>query len=213
MKNESAMGKMHVKTMKLVLGGVIVALGTVLSLIKVYELPYGGSITLCSMLPILLYAYKYGMKWGIFVGLVYSITQFILGTGAVKGFSLLTALGVVVFDFLLAFAVLGACGIFKRFIKNDVLAFGLGAVVAILLRYISHILSGVIFFGSYAQWYFGQEGMNMGSEILSKFSGNGLVLVYSIIYNGSYMIPELIITVAAGCIMMKFIGKQLLENW
>lgn len=212
MKSESTVGKMYAKTMKLVLGGVIVALGTVLSMIKVYELPYGGSITLCAMLPVLFYAYKYGPKWGVSVGLVYSVTQFVLGTGAIRGFSLMTAFGVIVFDFLLAFSVLGTAGIFKKLIKNDVIAFGLGAAFAIILRYISHIISGVIFFGSYADWYFGQEGMKMGAGILSGFSGNALIWIYSVIYNGSYIIPELIITVAAGCLIMKFVGRQLLDR-
>lgn len=200
------------KTMKLVLGGIMIALSAVLSLIKVFQLPYGGSITLCSMLPIMIYAYKYGVKWGVFAGFAYSITQLILDAAAIRGFTLLSALGVMVFDFFVAFSVLGLASIFKNRFKKNTVAFSLGAAFAMLLRYLSHVISGMIFFGSYAEWYFSQEGMAIGGVILEKFSGYGLALIYSLIYNGSYMLPELLITLIAGYLLMKLTEKTLFPS-
>lgn len=198
------------KTKKLVLGGVLIALGTVLSLIKVFELPYGGSITLCSMLPVMVYAYKYGIKWGMFAGFVYAVLQFLLGTSAVKGLTIGSLIGVVAFDFLIAFSMLGLAGIFRSKIKNDVAAFSLGAVFASLLRYASHVAAGYIFWGEYAEWWFGQEGAPLGEWAMSHLSGGGLAFVYSLVYNGTYMLPELIITAIAGALLMQFAGKQIL---
>lgn len=187
----------------------MVALSTVLSLIKLFELPYGGSITLCSMLPILIYGYRYGVKWGAFVGFVYSMLQFVLDTSVIRGFTLASAVGVILFDFIAAFTVLGLSGSFRNRFKNQLLSFGLGAFAAMLLRYLSHVLSGAIFFGSYAQWYFSQEGMSMGSWALSNFHGAALPVFYSIVYNASYMLPELVITLAVGCALVRMTGKQL----
>ena len=76
---------MKQKTKNLVLGGVLVALGTVFSFIKVFELPQGGSITLCSMLPVMLFAYLCGTKWGLAAGLTHSVLQILFGLNALKG--------------------------------------------------------------------------------------------------------------------------------
>jgi len=200
------------KIYKIVLGGVIIALGTILSLIKVFELPYGGSITLCSMLPLLIYSFKYGLKWGISVSFVYGIIQILLGSSAIRGFDLISSILIILFDFILAFSALGLGGLFRKVIKNTILAFTLGSTVSIISRLIFHIISGIIFFGSYANWYFSQEGMKIGEWILENLSGNTLILIYSTIYNASYMLPELFITTFAGIILLKTIKKQILPE-
>ena len=72
----------------------------------------------------------------------------------------------------------------------------LGALVALSLRYLSHILSGFLFFGAWAEWFFTQDSIGaFGAYMLSRFSGKMLAFLYSVIYNGTYMIPEIIITV------------------
>jgi thiamine transporter len=71
----------------------------------------------------------------------------------------------------------------------------LGVVVALSLRYVCHIISGYIFYGAWAEWFFSQEGFYaIGEKILGTFSGKGLALLYSVFYNGLYMIPEIILT-------------------
>ena len=192
---------------KVVVSGVFIALATVLSLVVIFKLPYGGSITLLSMLPVMILGYMYGIKWGILCGLVYGIVQAMLGASMSSAFAGLTGFNVVlmaILDYLVAFAVLGTAGMFKGKIKNDTVAFSLGAAVAGLLRLLAHFTSCFILWGSYAEWFFGAENMNneFGNYILSNFSGTSLAMLYSIIYNGSYMIPEIIITVIGIVVIM-----------
>lgn len=195
------------KVQRTVISGVFIALASVLSMVIVYKLPYGGSITLMSMLPIMVLGYMYGIKYGILCGAVYGIVQTLLGATMSSAFAGLTGFSLLLMallDYLLAFMSLGTAGVFKNKIKNHTLAFALGATVAGMLRFICHFISGVILWGSYAQWFFGTENMNnnFGNSILENFSGTSLSILYSAIYNGSYMIPEIIITIIGVIVIM-----------
>ena len=79
------------KTRRMVESGLMIALATILSMLKIYSLPWGGSITLCSMLPLFLIAYRHGTKWGTFTALIYAVLQGLLG--AVDGTFTMVALG------------------------------------------------------------------------------------------------------------------------
>lgn len=190
------------RTRDLVLAGVLIALGTVLSFIKIFDLPYGGSITLCSMLPVMLFAYVCGTKWGLAAGFTFSVLQLLFGLNALKGVSGATLAGSIFLDYLLAFTVLGLAGIFRNKIKNNALAFLLGALVSGLLRYFCSFLSGWILWSEYADINF--------SPMLAGMSGNQLAFFYSLLYNGSYMIPEILITCLVAFLLMQFAGKQIL---
>jgi len=105
------------------------------------------------------------------------------------------ALLICFLDYILAYSVLGLGGIFKNKIKNSTVSITLGTVFALSLRYLVHIISGAVFFGSWAEWFFTQEGFYaIGAKIMETFSGSALAWVYSFFYNGTYMIPEIIIT-------------------
>ena len=215
------------KTQRLTVSAVMLAFATVLALvcelIPFLNLPFGGGFTLASMLPIVIVSYMYGIKWGFFTSFTYSIIQIIISL--IKGSTVLAlftptsddymgigiAFAIIIIDYLLAYGVLGIGGIFRNKIKNKVLAIVLGVVVALSLRYLCHILSGYIFYGAWAEWFFSQEGFYaIGEKILGAFSGKGLALIYSIFYNGLYMIPEIIITaiVASGVSNISFIRKR-----
>ena len=198
---------MNSKTKKLTTTGVLIALGTILSVIVVYKLPYGGSITLAGMVPVVVLGYKYSPKWGLLSGFVFSLIQAIIGATASQAFagmydpnnaakSVINIVLMAFLDYVVAYSVLGLSGIFKNKIKNDTAALAVGAGCACFFRFVAHFLSGWILWGSYAEWFF-TETMNndFGKGILEKYSGQGLAVIYSIIYNGSYMLPELIITV------------------
>ncbi len=184
------------KTRLLTESGVMIALAAILSLIKVFALPYGGSVTLCSMLPIILVGYRNGVRWGVLTAFAYSIIQLILDipSGIFRGVSLGMVVGVVVFDYLIAFTALGLGGLFKNKIKNAPLSLVCGALVAMIVRYLAHAVSGYIFFSEYAEWFFGQEGFAFGQQMLEKYHGNTLFVIYTLFYNGTFMIPEIIIT-------------------
>lgn len=190
------------RTVNLVTGGVLVALGTALSFIKVFDLPYGGSITLCSMLPVMLFSYRAGVKWGLGAGFVFSVLELLFGLDALKGISGATVAGSVFLDYLLAFTVLGLAGVFRGKIKNDPAAFTLGCLLAGLLRYLCSFLSGWILWSEFADVNF--------SPMLAGLSGNTLACFYSLLYNGSYMVPEILITCIVAFLLMQFAGRQIL---
>lgn len=192
------------KTKKLVESGLLIAMALVLSVVSKalpLHLPFGGSITLLSMLPIVLLSYRHGVKWGLFSAFVYSLLQIATGLDDVKAFlvpedfKLTAGIGIIFLDYIVAYTMLGFGGIFRNSLKKPSRALAAGAVVALVLRYAAHIISGAVFFGAWAEWFFTQEGFyKIGSIIMESFSGSALALIYSVFYNGLYMIPEIIIT-------------------
>ena len=123
---------------------IMIALGTVLSLIKVYEAPYGGSVTLLSMAPMILLSLRRGVKVGLPAAFVYSVLQLILGLSSVAWVpSIGGKFWCIILDYILAFTVLGLGGIFRnvRFSKNETtnlfVSAILGALLATVLRFIS----------------------------------------------------------------------------
>ncbi len=190
---------------------VATVLNVVCSFIPFLNLPFGGGFTICSMLPIVLIAYRNGTKWGLISGFIYALIQMLLGFRTVSAFFLpdsdsymvlWKAVTVCIIDYIIAYTVLGFGGIFRNRIKSPAAGLCLGSIVAIGLRYIAHIVSGYIFFGSWAEWFFTQEGFYaIGGKILDTFSGEGLALVYSIFYNGLYMVPEIVITAVVALII------------
>lgn len=186
------------KTLRLVTSGVLIGLASVLSVIKVFALPFGGSVTLFSMVPILVLGYMYGMKWGLLSGGVYGVLQMVLGATMSQAFAGLNGFSVVVMallDYIVAYVVVGMSGMFKGKIKNATVSFALGSSVAILLRLLCHFLSGWILWGSYASSYFEEMNNSFGNFMLSSFDGQLLAALYSLVYNASYMLPELIMSV------------------
>ena len=211
-ERKTAMEKTYAKpkNLKLAMGGIMVAAAALLSFIKVFELPYGGSITLCSMLPIMLVGYMYGVRFGMLCGVVDGVIQAILGTAtsAFAGQKWWGVLLILFFDYIVAFSVLGLGGAFSKKIKNPQTSFLLGIIVAGLARFAAHFVSGFILFGQYAEWYFTQEGFpKFGGRILADYSGLKLSMIYSAIYNASYMIPEIIATAVVGVILISVLHK------
>lgn len=194
------------KTKRLTLSGVLIALGTVLSLLIVFKWPWGGSITVCSMLPLAVLGYIYGVRWGLLSGFVYGVLQALLGATMSQAFAGMDAgstVAILCLDYFLAFSVIGLSGMFKGIIKNHTAALVAGTAVAVLARYLVHIASGYIFYASYADWFFGEAFVNsFSAAIVEACSPKMLGLVYSIIYNGCYMIPELFITVIPAAVVI-----------
>ena len=127
------------KTSRLVTTGVLIALATILSLIRVIKMPMGGSVTLLSMLPIALISLKYGIRWGFFGAFVYSAVQLLLDLGEVMGWGLTPEVlsGTIILDYILAYTVLGFCGIFG---KNKNINICAGISLAMILRFLELIL-------------------------------------------------------------------------
>ena len=165
---------------------VSIALGTVLSYIKVFSFPTGGSITLLSMLIICLPGYWFGVGAGIMTGVAYGVLQMLIDPYILFPMQL-------VMDYLLAFGALGLAGLFARKMHGLIP----GYITGILGRYVFAVLSGWIFFGMYA-W----EGWNP--------------LLYSMVYNGIYIFAEAIVTIVILLLppvkkAMEIVKKQALE--
>lgn len=199
--------------------GMMVALATIISfvcsLIPVppFNFPFGGGITIAGMLPIVLVAYLYGTRWGLLTGFVYSLIQMLLGHSTVAGLflpveeggmQLYAALLICLIDYIIAYTALGLGGLFRKKMTAGK-ALVLGCLVALGTRYLCHIVSGAIFYGAWAEWFFTLEGIYswIGKAVLDTFQGNTLALLYSVVYNGCYMIPEMIITPLVALIVVR----------
>ena len=197
------------KTKRLALSGILLAMSVVLSFIKVFEWPFGGSITACSMLPISIIGYTYGVKWGLLCGTVYGILQAITGatmSSAFAGMGAGSVIVIIAIDYLFAFSVTGLSGILKGKIKNHTIAFTIGTAIAVFIRYIAHVASGYIFYKSYADWFFGEIMVNdFSASLMKTCSPNVLGFIYSAIYNAAYMLPELLLTATAAALVISLI--------
>ena len=188
-----------------------VSISAICAVMPFLNLPFGGGFTIASMLPIIIVAYMYGTKWGLLTAFTYSILQMLRGFNTVSAFFLpgdsqmlwYRAVIVILIDYIIAYTVLGFGGIFRNKFETKK-ALILGSIFAISLRYIAHIVSGAVFFGAWAEWFFTQDGFPAwGQAILDTFSGDALAVVYSIIYNGTYMIPEIVITALVACFVTR----------
>ncbi len=160
---------------------VLLALATVLSLLKPFPMPFGGSVTLLSMLPVVMIPLMYGTGWGIVSAFVYSLIQLGLDLSAVLSWGLTpyALIGTIFLDYLLAFTLLGLAGIFK---SKGIVGIVAGVILVLVLRFLMHFISGVVIFAS----------------IVDKEAW-----IYSLTYNASYMVPEFITTTIATVILFK----------
>ncbi len=156
--------KRKYSTKMVVEAGIMIALATALSYVKLFQMPNGGSVTAGSMVPLIIFAIRWGTAPGLFAALVFGTLQFLLGPK--WSFHPVS----ILFDYVVAYGVVGLSGIFgKDYVKSII-----GIVFAGILRISCHIISGVVVFASYAP-----EGQNP--------------FVYSLVYNATHLIPELIV--------------------
>lgn len=180
------------KLFKLTLSAVFIALATVLSNIKILTLPLGGSVTLLSMLPIAMLSIILGVKWGLFTAFTYSLIQLVLGitvSGLLSwGLTPVMLVGTILLDYILAFTVLGLSGAFAKKGYWGIVA---GISLSIALRFLCHFISGYVIFKQLEQF-----------ELFGRLFANRPCL-YSLSYNGLYMLPELLLTVVAALILFR----------
>ena len=171
-------------TKMMAMGAVCIALSSVLSMIKFWKMPLGGSITAASMLPLMLFSYVYGMGPGCLVGALYGVLQFIIEP-------YFLSVPQMLLDYPIAFGMMGLAGLFSK-MDDENLGLTVGVVLASVGRFVAAVLSGVIFFAEYA--------------------GDQNPWVYSIVYNGSYMLPECIICVILCLAVGLRLARQLKKN-
>lgn len=180
---------MNKNTKFIVEAGIMIALGFVLSKFKLFEMPQGGSVTAGSMIPLLFIAYRWGAVRGILVGIVHGLLQMYFG-GYVIGF----VQGAL--DYPIAFGAVGLAGLASNKLTErlNVKSAGLaitGAIIGLFVRYLCHVLSGVIFFSEYA--------------------GDKNPWIHSLEYN-SFILPELAIAVIILALIWVPVTSRLPKN-
>ena len=171
----------HKQLLILVECAIMIALTFVLGFLPLPSWPNGGSVSVTS-LPLIYISYRHGLKWGLITGFVHSVLQLLTGWYAPPAGTLIAVIACVLLDYILAFTVLGTASVFVPLGgKNRLVGYGIGAAAANLLRFVCSFLSGIFLWGSYAP-----EGQP--------------VWLYSLTYNGGYMIPNAI--VAAVCLVL-----------
>ena len=168
----------------------MVAVATVLSMIPLIRLPQEGTVTLASMAPIILFSFSADLKYALITSFVYSLIQMMLGGIAPPAENFLSYIAVILLDYVIAFTVLGFAGSIKRRFKNGYIGACTGAITVTFARFVCHFLSGILIWSVYAP-----EGQSAA--------------LYSLIYNGSYMGIEIIITT----IVATLLANQLDKIW
>ena len=167
--------KRNAKLRALSESALMIALATALGFIKIIDMPYGGAVTIASMLPIALLSYRRGIGTGLFAATVYGVIQQILGLSMLSwATSWQSVVAIVLIDYIAAFAVIGLAGVFRKGVKNQTAAITLGCFTASLLRYFCHVISGA------TVW----AGLSIPTQA---------ALAFSFAYNATYMLPETII--------------------
>ena len=204
-------------TRRLTESAMLLAVAIVLEFLSkmfIPEQPFGGQLTFAAMLPIVLISYRYGLKWGFITSFTYALLEMAIGGKTVAAafqpgyfgdsVMLVNALIMCALDYLAAFTALGLGGSFRNRIEKPGAALCCGSILALTLRYVCHIASGYILFSGWAEWFFTQEGFPAwGAKLVSGMNPTMLGLVYSVVYNGLYMIPEMIFTAIAAFIIAR----------
>ena len=176
-------------SVRLTESAVMLAMATVLSLVRIVQMPYGGSVTAVSMLPLMLIAYRYGVAWGLFTGLVGAVLQMLLDLNTLSwATSAWAAVAIILLDYVLAFTATGLAGLFRGKMSQPA-ALGCGAALACLVRFVCHIVSGCTVWA--------------GLSIPTKDA-----FWYSVVYNAVYMIPETVMTAAAAVLIGRLLDFE-----
>ena len=173
----------HFRVRMLCEGAMMVALAQVLSYIKLMELPNGGSLT-PAMFPIILFAVRWGLTPGLMAGFTFGLLQLIFDGAYAWGWQSM------LLDYLVAFTPLGLAGLFK----GKKWGIFVGTVVGCLGRFVIHFISGVTVYAQYMPEEF--MGMTMTSPVF-----------YSVLYNGTYMLPHTILAIVICVLLMKPAAK------
>ena len=206
---------MSTKTKRLTESAMLIAVAIILELLSkafIPEMTFGGQLTIVSMLPVVLISYRHGLKWGFLAAFTYALMEMVIGMGTISAAFLpssdsymgANAVLMILLDYVLAYTLLGLGGIFRNRIQHPGVSLMCGSLVALSGRFLAHIASGYILYASWAEWFFTQEGFPAwGASLVSSLDPTTLGLVYSVVYNGMYMIPEMIFTAIAAVLIAR----------
>lgn len=176
--------KSHTLIRRLVESAILIAIGTVLSELKI-DMPLGGGLTVCSMLPLVFLCHRWGTRWSMFAALVYSLLQLLLGMNNVQyATSVFMAAGIVLLDYVVPYTLIGLSAIFNKAGKTTPTSLVTGIIFTFVLRFLCHFITGWWIWDALWPNEFGWASP-----------------IYSILYNGAYMLPEIIITAVVAVLL------------
>lgn len=190
--------------------GIMVAAAFVLNMFPIYQMPYGGKVTLFSMAPIMVIALRYGTKWGLSCGFVFSCIKLLMGISDIAYVPGVGMIFCALLDYTLAFSAIGLAGIFRnvKFVKdegkNKVVTTVSGVTFAMVMRFVCHLVSGALLWYELTKGWYADDP----THIVNKYG----MWVYSFLYNGTYMLPELILSIIAVPVILKLL-KELDRNF
>lgn len=177
--------------------GLMIALAKILSFIKLFEMPMGGSVTLASMAPILFFAIRWGWKKGLLVGLVYGLVDYLLGGYTVHPLQ-------VLLDYPLAYMMLGFAGLQRASESDSFFSHLPSLILAVALRLAMHVLSGCVF---YSTIDFTEAGASLSQAFTLSNMGAGFV--YSLQYNGAFLGADFLICLVVLALAWQPLRKRL----
>ena len=184
------MNNTHSKTLILVEGALMIAVATLLSMVKLFRMPYGGSVKLMAMVPLVMMSFRHGIKWGTITAFAYSLLHLVLGINDVASCpTLLSQIGCILLDYVIAYTVLGLADAIAKPFKNRIVGVCVGTGVVCLMRFVCSWLSGILVWGAYQSYY--------------DWAANMPTWLYSLIYNGNYMLPDTVINIIGAAILVK----------
>ena len=186
------------KIFKIAFCGIMIALSITLSLTtRFWQMPLGGDVNLCAMLPVMLIGYYLGTKYGLIACFAYSLLEMLVSIGSVLSWGLTPTVVVatVFIDYIFAYTALGLSGVIREMCSKkkplskgaDFATFILGMVLATFVRFMLHFISGIVLF-----------------DIWAEFQP---VWLYSLAYNGGYMLPNLVLCIIGGCLIYYPLNK------
>ena len=193
---------MKTKTRVMVESAVLIAASVILSFIKIYEAPLGGSVTLFSMVPLMIISIRHGLGWGLGSAFIFSVFKLWMGAGNFAYVPTLTGIIVVILlDYIAAYTSIGLAGLFRKAVifnsekKNMTATAFCGVLTACIVRFVCHFVNGAVV------WY----------EITKNLEWNEYVQtvgmwMYSLVYNITYLGPETVMTVIAVPVIVAVLG-------
>ncbi len=189
----TAVSNRNLTIRKMVESAILIGIATVLNEFIKVDAPwaFGGSITLGSMLPLILIAWRWGTRQGLFSALVFAVMQLLLGIKNVSyGQTAFQMLAIAFLDYIIAYSAYGLGGVFRSKMSSKPLALASGILLAGALRFLCHFVSGWMIWD--ALWP-NEQGLSGA--------------LYSLIYNGGYMLPEVAVAIAAGLLLFAPLKK------
>lgn len=193
--------KTNSKLFRLVFSALMVALATVLSVLSI-GLPFGGSITIAAMAPLVLVSQMYGFRWGLFTCSAYGLLQLVLGLdNFAYATTIWAVIAIILFDYVVAYAALSLSAL-TRNMKSKPLAAAIGALIGCFGRFCCHLVSGVVVWGQWA------DVTTLPAALQNGWFASEDVLVYSysFFYNLGYMLPETIATVVVSAVLVALLA-------